>query len=126
MPTDLVEKLRQVIEWSVLELIKQLTQADKMTDEQAQRLAKHVLACVKPHMGPEDFFKGALTLNVGYPELSYIVVPLARKYRDKIELPTTTKIREYIRKAHYDEAVKMADDLISKNIKLKFVAKGKK
>lgn len=121
---EMIEKLRQVVEWSALELIKNLTEIGKMTQEQAQSLAQHVLSCIKPNMTAENFFKGAFQLDDGFPELAFIVVPLARKYRDKIELPTTEKVKELIHTTHYDQAVDLAKDLVDQNIHIKFVAKG--
>ncbi len=59
----MIEKLRQIVEWQALELIKRLTEIGKMTQEQAQALAKHVLDCVHPNMGAEDFFKGTARVS---------------------------------------------------------------
>ncbi len=122
----MVDKLRQIVEWQALELIKRLTEIGKMTQEQAQSLAKHVLDCIKPNMAIEDFFKGVFKLDDGYPELAFIVVPLAQRYRDKIELPTTDFVKKLIESAKYDEAVNIAQKLVNQDIKIKIVGKGGK
>jgi hypothetical protein len=122
----MIEKLRQIIEWQALELIKRLSEIGKMTQEQAQTLAKHVLDCISPNMSAEDFFKGVFKLDDGFPELAFIVVPLATKYREKIELPTTDFVKKLIESAKYDEAVNMAQKLVNQDMKIKIVAKGGK
>lgn len=120
----MIEKLRQRIEWQVLELIKRLTELGKMTQENAQRLAQHVLDCLKPGMTPTDFFNGVFRLDDGFPEVSFIVLPVARKYHEQIDNPTTDYVRKLVHERHYDEAVALAQKLVNHEVQIKFITKG--
>lgn len=122
----MVEKLRQVVEYHVLELIKKLTSLGKMTQEQAQSMAQHVLNVLKPGMSLEEFFRGAFKLDDGFPELSAIVLPLARLYHEKVDNPTTEHVRRLVHEKHYDEAVSLAHKLVSQEITLKLRNKSQK
>jgi len=46
----MVDKLRQIVEWQVLELIKKMSEFGKMTNEQAQQIAKRTIELLKPGM----------------------------------------------------------------------------
>ena len=121
-----LERLRQRVEWQVLELIKRFTEIGKMTQDQAQRLAQHVLTCIKPSMTPTEFFKGVFKLDDGFPEVSFIVLPVAKKYHEQIDNPTTEYVRKLVHQHHYDEAVSLAQKLVNHEVQIKFIAKGKK
>lgn len=120
----MIEKLRQIIEWQVLELIKGLTEIGKLTQEQAQSIAQHTLECLKPNMAIEEFFKSVFRLDDGFPELSFIVLPIARKYKERIENPSVEYVRSLVHKTRYDEAIAIAKRVVNQDIKIKFVAKG--
>lgn len=121
----MLETLRQKVEWMVLELIKELTQIGKMTQEQAQHMAQHVLSCLTPNMKNEEFFKGVFKLDDGFPELSFIVLPIARKYHEQIDNPTTEYVRKLVHEQHYDEAVALAQKLVRHEVGIK-ITPGKK
>lgn len=121
-----LENLRQKIEWQVLAVIENLSDIGKMTKEQAKMTARHVLKCIKPNMTPQEFFRGVFQLDDGFPELSFIVVPIAQMYKEKVEDVATTYIRDLIHTQKYDTAVSMARKLIDTDIGVKFVARGGK
>ena len=118
-----METLRQKVEWQTLELIKRLTEIGKMTQEQAQRIAQHVLDSLKPQMQTTDFFKGIFHLDDGFPELSFIVAPIAKKYETQIESPLYEYIRKLVKRTNYDQAIDLAQKLVSHDVKVKFVSK---
>lgn len=120
-----LDTLRQKVEWQALELIKRLTEIGKMTQEHAQRLAQHVLATVKPDMNGQDFFKGIFHLDDGFPELSFIVAPIAKKYETQIEHPVFENIRTLVKRSDYDHAIELANKLVSHDVKVKLVAHAK-
>ncbi len=120
----MTEKLRQIVEWQILEFIKRLSELGKMSEEHAQEIAKHTLAVLKPNMTIEELFKGIFLLDDGFPELAFIVLPMAKKYKEKIENPGLEYVRNLIHQTHYDEAIQLAQKLINYDVKIKFVAKG--
>lgn len=123
---ETIEDLRKKVEWLALEMIKQLTEIGKMTQEQAQAVAQHTLDCVKPGMSATQFFQGVFKLDDGFPEMAFIVVPLATLYKEKIEDKTVPKVRELIKNARYDEAVSMAIRLVDREVGIKLVGQSAK
>ena len=121
----MVDKLRQIVEWQVLELIKKMSEFGKMTNEQAQQIAKRTIELLKPGMSLEEFFKNVMKIDDGLPELSFIVLPLAKIYQEKIENPSIDAVRELVRKTNYDTAVNLSQKIVDQDIKIKFVAQGK-
>ena len=96
-----------------------------MTNEQAQQIAKRTIELLKPGMSLEEFFKNVMKIDDGLPELSFIVLPLAKIYQEKIENPSIDAVRELVRKTNYDTAVNLSQKIVDQDIKIKFVAQGK-
>lgn len=119
------DDIREHIEASIVDLIKQKVEAEEMTEERAQELAKIVLEKLKPGMSLEELYKALPHLDDQFSEISHIVVPYLRQYEEGVTKPAIEQVSTLIKSGRYTEAQNLADRVIKQNVKLVWTGSGK-
>lgn len=112
------DEIREQIEASVVDFIKQKVEAEEMSEERAQLLAQSILDRLKPGMSLEDLYKALPHLDDNFSEISHIVVPYLRDYEEGVTKPATEQVRKLIQTGHYAEARELAEKVIRQDVKL--------
>jgi len=118
------DDIRQHIELQVVELIKAKLANGTMTEERSQEISKIVLDTLVPGMSMEELYKAIMKIDDAASELSSIVAPFANQYEEGITKKATAQVSEYIKEGKYDAAIKLADDAIRGDVKLRWVGQG--
>lgn len=112
------DDIRQKIELAVVELIKEKTTQNLMTEERAQELSQRVLDVLQPGMSLEDLYKAIAKLDDGMAELSPIVIPYLRDYEQHVTKQAQQNMEEMIRQGNFDGATQLAAKVINQDVKL--------
>ena len=119
------DDIRQKIELDVVEMIKAKLGDGSMTENRGQEISQMVLHTLKPGMTWEDLYEAIFTLDDNCPELSSIVLPYTKQYEEQVTQKTIASVENYIKTGQYDAAVKLAEDTIHQNVRLKWQGSGK-
>lgn len=119
------DDIRENIELAVVELINKSVADGTMTDARSQQISQIVLELLKPGMQFEELYKAIFKLDDSCTELSPIVLPYAKSYEENIAQKATDIVASYIKIGKYDAAVKLAEDVVSEDVKLEWQGKGK-
>ncbi|HLD24353.1 MAG TPA: hypothetical protein VJB96_00330 [Patescibacteria group bacterium] len=112
------DEIREHIEASIVDLIKQKVEAEEMSEDRAQQLAQIVLEKLKPGMSLEDLYKALPNLDDQFSEISHIIVPYLRDYEQGVAKPAVEQVSHLIKAGRYSEAQDLADRVIKQNVKL--------
>ena len=112
------DQIREQIEASVVDYIKQKVEAEEMSEERAQLLAQSILDHLKPGMSLEELYKALPHLDDTFSEISYIIAPYLRDYEEGVTKPATEQVRKLIHDGHYKEAQELAEKVIRQDVKL--------
>ena len=112
------DEIREHIEASIVDLIKQKVEAEEMSEDRAQQLAQIVLEKLKPGMSLEDLYKALPNLDDQFSEISHIIVPYLRDYEQGVAKPAVDQVSHLIKAGRYSEAQDLADRVIKQNVKL--------
>lgn len=119
------DDIREQIEASVVDFIKQKVEAEEMSEERAQQLAQSILDRLKPGMSLEDLYKTLPHLDDNFSEISHIIVPYLRDYEEGVTKPAIDQVRQLIRNGHYHEAEQLAEKVIHQDVKLVWTGSSK-
>jgi len=119
------DDIREQIETSIVDLIKQKVEAEEMSEERAQELAKKVLDMLKPGMSLEEVYKVLPHLDDGFAEISHIIVPYLRDYEKGVTQKAASEVQQLIHKGQYQKAQELANRVIKQDVKLVWTGSAK-
>ena len=119
------DEIREQIEASVVDFIKQKVEAEEMSEERAQQLAQSILDRLKPGMSLEDLYKALPHLDDNFSEISHIIVPYLRDYEEGVTKPAIEQVRQLIKSGQYHEAEELAQKVIHQDVKLVWTGSSK-
>lgn len=119
------DDIRQAIEADIVELIKAKVDAEEMSEERAQEIAKRVLELLKPGMSLEEIYKALPKLDDMYSEISHIILPYLRDYEEGVTKKAAAMVQRLIGQGKYEEAMKLADRVIKQDVKLVWTGSAK-
>jgi len=119
------DDIREQIEANIVDLIKQKVEAEEMSEERAQELAKKVLELLKPGMSLEEVYKVLPRLDDGFTEISHIIIPYLRDYETGVTQKAAGEVQQLIHKGQYKEAQELADRVIRQDVKLVWTGSAK-
>lgn len=119
------DEIREHIEASIVDLIKQKVEAEEMSEDRAQELARIVLEKLKPGMSLEELYKALPHLDDQFSEISPIVAPYMRDYEEGVAKPAIAQVSQLIKSGHYKEAQELANRVIRQDVKLVWTGSSK-
>lgn len=112
------DDIRQQIELAVVELIKEKTAQNLMTEERSQEISQRVLDTLQPGMDLESLYKAIAKLDDGISELSPIVIPYLRQYELNVTQNAQHTMQNMIKQGNFEEASNLAHKVINQDVKL--------
>ena len=119
------DDIREHIEASVVDLIKQKVEAEEMTEERAQEIAQRVLELLKPGMSLEELYKALPHLDDNFSEIGHIIVPYLKDYEEGVTKKAASRVQDLIKEGRFAEAQQLADRVIKQDVKLVWTGTGK-
>ena len=119
------DQIREDIELTVVELIKEKLADGSMTESRSQQISQLVLDTLTPGMNLEELYKAIFTLDDTVTELSPIVLPYAQTYEQNVAQKASDVVSSYIKVGNYDAAIKLTDDVVHENVKLEWQGSAK-
>lgn len=112
------DDIRQQIELAVVELIKEKTAQNLMTEERSQEISQRVLDTLQPGMNLEALYKAIAKLDDGISELSPIVIPYLKQYEQNVTQNAQHTMQEMIKQGNFEGASDLAHKVINQDVKL--------
>jgi hypothetical protein len=119
------DELREEVELSVVELLKEKIESGEITDDRAAQISSQVLTILEPGMSMESLYRAIPTLDDRMPELASVVLPYVREYEKNIAGQALENVRELIRQGQYDAAVKLGKKVAATDVELTWQGAGK-
>lgn len=119
------DDLRQKVELSVVEMIKQKLSEGTMTEERSQAIAQHVLNSLKPGMSFEELHKAIFALDDMFIELAPVTLPVIRDYEENVTQQARKVVQNLIAQGKYEEAHDLGQKAIAGEVKVVWQASAK-
>jgi hypothetical protein len=118
------DELREEIELSIVELLKEKLEVGEITEERAAQISDQVLTILVPGMTFDELYKAVPKLDDRMTELAPVVLPFVRDYEKNVTGQALENVRELIRQGQYDAAAKLGKKVAATDIELTWQGKG--
>jgi hypothetical protein len=119
------DELREEIELSIVELLKEKLDTGEVTEERAAQISEKALTILVPGMSLEELYKAVPTLDDSMPELAAVVLPFVRQYEENVTGQGLESVRELIKQGQYDAAARLGKKVSSADVELTWTGAGK-
>lgn len=117
------DELREEVELAVVDLLRDLLDRGKITDNRAQAISQQVLDTLTPGMSFEQIYQMVPKLDDNTPELAPVTTPIIREYEERVVSQATNEVSKLIREGQFDAASKLAKQAVSKEVKIAWEGK---